>query len=431
MKKILLLALYILFIIDTSESKIIKKVQKTADIDGKSYLVIIAIDKYLNRLPLDRCIKEAGDFKNIVYANYKFDEMIELYDKDASLNSIRETFKTLQRISNENDFILIYFNGHGYIDTATDEGYWIVYDSGINEQLKENWISSTEFINMISKIKSRHIALINESCFSKSLLTEEEKIIPKEDEEYFAKSYEKKSALALLSGKKETGAEESEMTKEIVKSLKFNKKPQIDLLIIYNDIKSKVKGSSIFLGGFKNLGHEKEGGFILSLREDPINMKEYEAKKKEAASVDEKDKKKEYEKPEKKEEVVKEKKVIVQTPPDTLKNLNITSLVFLISGSALVTVGSCMFIFDMLSVYNDVKDIIDNSDYYYTNYTKYEQRYELFIALFCSSISIAGTGVCLLAASLSLKIYTNIKKKQVSLSINVRDKLEFALCLKF
>jgi len=429
MKKILFFTICFIFITASLQSRTIKKEQKFTDTAGKSYLIIIAIDKYQNRLPLDRCIKEANDFRNILFANYNFDEMIELYNKDASFNNVAEIFKRLQKTSNENDSILIYFNGHGYIDPLTKEGYWILHDSGINEQLKEKWLSNTEFINVINKIKAKHLALICESCFSQNLMTEEGKKIPKEDEEYFRISFEKKSALALLSGKTETGPEESEMTREIVKSLKFSKKSWIDLLILYNDIKFKVRGSIVFFGHFNSMGHEIDGGHVLFLRDDIIDMKEYEANKNESKIAENKDKEKIIEK----EKIIKKEKTITfQSTPDNLKNLNITSLTLLISGSTFTSIGLGLFIFDMIVMFKDVRELInENNDYYNGNYIRYDQLYTLNLIFFCTGISVAGTGALMMAAALALRIYTVVKKKQLSFDINFKDKIEIAASIRF
>ena len=51
---------------------------------GKTYLVIVALDNYKNRLPIQGHVKDAIDLKWNIYSKYDIDEIVELYNIDAT-----------------------------------------------------------------------------------------------------------------------------------------------------------------------------------------------------------------------------------------------------------------------------------------------------------------------------------------------------------
>src|SRR4030042_1182560 len=77
---------------------------------GKQYLVVIALDKYQNRLPLEDRVKNAKDIKKLLYSKYEVDELLELYDFDATSKNINEIFLKLQREIKKEDSLLIYYS---------------------------------------------------------------------------------------------------------------------------------------------------------------------------------------------------------------------------------------------------------------------------------------------------------------------------------
>ena len=79
---------------------------------GKQYVVFIAIDKYLNWLPLRNPVKDAREIKTILSSRYFVDETIELYDGDATKSGILKLFDRLVKNTNPDDSVFIYYAGH-------------------------------------------------------------------------------------------------------------------------------------------------------------------------------------------------------------------------------------------------------------------------------------------------------------------------------
>ena len=68
---------------------------------------------------------------------------------------------------NENDKFLIYYAGHGYLDNDINKGFWLP----INAQKEDpsNWISNSDITDQLIGIKSKHLLVIADSCFSGTL----------------------------------------------------------------------------------------------------------------------------------------------------------------------------------------------------------------------------------------------------------------------
>src|SRR4030042_1655096 len=114
---LIILILFPIFILFNQEPKLIKS--------SKQYLVIIALDKYKNRLPLQDRVKDSKDIKKLLYSKYQIDEVLELYDFDATNVNIKELFLKLQRDLKKDDSLLIYYSGHGFVDKRSNEIYWL------------------------------------------------------------------------------------------------------------------------------------------------------------------------------------------------------------------------------------------------------------------------------------------------------------------
>ena len=51
-------------------------------------MVLIALDNYKNRLPIQGHVKDAIDLKWNIYSKYEIDEIVELYNIDANYANI-------------------------------------------------------------------------------------------------------------------------------------------------------------------------------------------------------------------------------------------------------------------------------------------------------------------------------------------------------
>jgi tetratricopeptide (TPR) repeat protein len=114
----------------------------------KSWAVIIGVENYLLAPKLAGVIEDGKAVANAL-RQVGFEEVIELYDKDASFRRLQQTLSDfLPRKVGRQDRLVIYFSGHGGVtqdSSGKDLGYLVPWDAQVGnisksitfEQLKE------------------------------------------------------------------------------------------------------------------------------------------------------------------------------------------------------------------------------------------------------------------------------------------------------
>ena len=87
---------------------------------GNQWLFVVGIDNYANWLPLKTAVNDAAAVKDVLLSRYYFDSahLIELYDEQATRKNILEKFRYLANNVVENDSLIIFYAGHGFLDSA-------------------------------------------------------------------------------------------------------------------------------------------------------------------------------------------------------------------------------------------------------------------------------------------------------------------------
>lgn len=173
-------------------------------LDQLSYhALLIGIDDYSSGIPeLETSVNDAKSVGRILVKKYGFpkENIIELYNKDASRKKILRTLREMSIALGDKDALVIYFAGHGVEDPATGFGYWIPADSSPNEY--DSHIPNSDIRRYLRAINARHIFLVSDSCFSGTFLAQ--RSVPSQnDERFYAKKAAKRSRIILTSGGKE------------------------------------------------------------------------------------------------------------------------------------------------------------------------------------------------------------------------------------
>ena len=167
------------------------------------HALVIGISAYRSGIPsLKTSVNDARAVGEILVEKYGFprQNLIELYDNQATRSNILRTMRELSILLDENDALVIYFAGHGTEDAATATGYWIPSDATANAY--ESYISNADIRTYLRAIKARHIFLVSDSCFSGTLLAQ--RAMPGEiDERFYARKAASRSRVVLTSGGKE------------------------------------------------------------------------------------------------------------------------------------------------------------------------------------------------------------------------------------
>jgi formylglycine-generating enzyme required for sulfatase activity len=193
-----------------------------------------------------------------------------------------KTFKELQGKIKVEDSVIIFYAGHGYLDTSSNNGFWVPVDGGIDENVQERWLPNSISRGFISQMKSKHILLISDSCFSGELLDAWREKSPKITHEYFKRAYKRRSRQVLTSGASERVPDNSEFAIQLKLALQENGKPYLDPLSIYNEIRWGIKVTLPMFGYLKGTNHQEGGAFLFFLKDKktdkPADVKAVESK---------------------------------------------------------------------------------------------------------------------------------------------------------
>ena len=129
--------------------------------NGKYYALLIGNSKYDNWDNLVSPENDVREIKKVLDQSYKFEKIIHV--DNGTKKEILTSLKELSLITTENDYVLIYFSGHG--DIKAEQAYWIPKD-GSKKWGQDDWISINYIdIYIRDEIKAHHIAVLVDSCY--------------------------------------------------------------------------------------------------------------------------------------------------------------------------------------------------------------------------------------------------------------------------
>ena len=96
------------------------------DLYDRLWAVVVGIDTYPNlgeAYQLERAVRDAGAVARVLREGYGFDEVMELYDADATEDRLNDVLKGTLRQTGQDDAVLVYFAGHGYTEETALAGH--------------------------------------------------------------------------------------------------------------------------------------------------------------------------------------------------------------------------------------------------------------------------------------------------------------------
>jgi hypothetical protein len=129
--------------------------------NGKYYALLIGNSEYNNWDNLVSPVNDVKEIKKILDKSYKFEKIISVFN--GSKKDILSAFRELSQITTANDYVLIYYSGHGEIEAQ--QAYWVPKD-GSKDWGNDDWIGINYIdIYIRDKIKAHHIAVLVDSCY--------------------------------------------------------------------------------------------------------------------------------------------------------------------------------------------------------------------------------------------------------------------------
>ena len=107
-------------------------------------------------------MNDAETIKGILTSKYSFDEVVTLYDEEATRKNIINYLDRISQNVTANDNLLIYFSGHGM--EIGNEGYWVPADATTKD--RSSLIANNEVKIALSKSVAKHALLMVDACFS-------------------------------------------------------------------------------------------------------------------------------------------------------------------------------------------------------------------------------------------------------------------------
>ena len=248
------------------------------EVRGSQWLLVIGIDNYLRWPKLRTAVNDAKAVRDVLTSRYHFDKdhLYELYDADATRTNILKTFRTLANQVKPEDSLLIFYAGHGNMDTITKAGSWVPVESGLQDA--SAWIGNHDVKNYLNvdAIKAKHILLVSDSCFAGDFFRGYRGTLPVVTDAVIKKAYQLSSRQAITSGGLEPVSDagfggNSVFSHFLVAALKDNKKPHLIPSDLFPAVKSGVaQNAEQFpqLGGLFGVGGQDGGEYVFFLKQE-------------------------------------------------------------------------------------------------------------------------------------------------------------------
>jgi uncharacterized caspase-like protein len=248
------------------------------EVRGSQWLMVIGIDNYLRWPKLRTAVNDAKAVRDVLTSRYHFDKdhLYELYDADATRANILKTFRTLAQQVKSEDSLLIFYAGHGNMDTITKSGSWVPVESGLQDA--SAWVSNHDVKNYLNvdAIKAKHILLVSDSCFAGDFFRGSRGNLPVVTDAVIKKAYQLSSRQAITSGGLEPVSDagfggNSVFSHFLLAALKDNKKPHLIPSDLFPTVKAGVaQNAEQFpqLGGLYGVGGQEGGEYVFFLKQE-------------------------------------------------------------------------------------------------------------------------------------------------------------------
>lgn len=237
---------------------------------GKKHILGIGINEYQNWTHLNNAVRDMENIVQILTTKYDFSSQNTLTNTAATRENIEDELYRLtnESVLSENDYLLIYYSGHGHLD-RNGMGYWVPFNA--QRDRISTYLSNSRIRELISAIKCRHILLISDSCFSGSFFADG----TRGDAEDLAAEYEKRvSRWAFCSGRHDETVSDgslggnSPFASAIIDELQLNTRPKLHIARLADKVTEATRSNYPQMpdaNPIQNAGH-KGGQFVFTLR---------------------------------------------------------------------------------------------------------------------------------------------------------------------
>jgi len=162
---------------------------------GDYFALVIGNNRYDHLSQLRTAVSDARSVANLLELDYGFNVTTL---ENADRNQIIKSISGLRSKVTSEDNVLIYYAGHGYLDEAADEGFWLPTDASPDDP--SNWITTDRIVGQVRAMKAKHVMVVADSCFSGTITRGIKIEIKQPTREWLETIVKKKARTALTSG---------------------------------------------------------------------------------------------------------------------------------------------------------------------------------------------------------------------------------------
>ncbi len=160
---------------------------------GRYSALVIGVDRYDNLPALGNAVRDARAIGALLRDDYGY-EVTKLENPGRA--EILQALVALRRTLSDRDNLLIYYAGHGWLDSDADEGYWLPRDA--DREDPTHWISNDTITAQLRALRAKHVLVVADSCYSGKLVRGIK--VGTRPTDYFARMAERRARVVMSSG---------------------------------------------------------------------------------------------------------------------------------------------------------------------------------------------------------------------------------------
>jgi uncharacterized caspase-like protein len=133
---------------------------------GRYHALVIGNQTYQYLARLKTPLADARAVAEMLRTEYAFQDVRLLLD--ATRAEMVRALDAVRRELTEDDNLLIYYAGHGWLDQEADRGYWLGVDA--ESDTRANWLSNADITDTLRALRAKHVLIVADSCYSGSLV---------------------------------------------------------------------------------------------------------------------------------------------------------------------------------------------------------------------------------------------------------------------
>ena len=192
---------------------------------GTYHAIVIGNNDYALMPKLKTALNDAESVAWALEADYGFEVTLLT---DATRADIIGALAKARATLKANDNLLVYYAGHGVLDSYAEEGFWLPVDA--EPENPANWVSNGDITNMLRAIRAKHVMVVADTCYSGTLVRSAPATVrtAKERATWIKRMVKKRTRTALVSGGLEPvidsgGGSNSVFAKAFLDALRANK----------------------------------------------------------------------------------------------------------------------------------------------------------------------------------------------------------------